>query len=131
MKRLCTVLCVLAVILVVAGCAPSNQIVYNVAASPGPWTAVIARDIAKRAGRHDKVYFKNLGGDARDVSELMTQVTASGIATNYAEHFASTSPTSAVLDYGVWAGADTPTYFAVELRMIDQKWIVGRIHLVR
>lgn len=89
-----------------------------------------ASEIASRAAAGDTGYFGALGAADRDIPSLIAQVSASGIATNWAEHLRSESATRAVLDYPVGSVDSMSTFFSVELSRGPGGWRAEQIYLI-
>jgi len=92
-----------------------------------PWeaadedVAALARDIADKAAREDVDYFKGLTPARERVAELMEQVEASGLATNYAEHLNVESDTDATLVYEQDDDETLEAPFSIQLSLHDGK----------
>ena len=112
---------------VMTGCAGPTQSVQTPPASAKTSVADVARVISERATAGDRTYFEAVVPDAKTVPDIIRQVKASGIATNYADHLTQESSSTAVLDYHLKGDGPVALLFVVNLKLADEGWAVDSI----
>lgn len=90
----------------------------------------VANEIAEHASRNDTAYFADHGASPETIPELIAQISRSGLATNYADHFVADGQQKATLNYHLTEDVSPPTFYGVELRLVNNQWQIKWISLV-